>query len=96
MKRSDAPEPEFLIGGTAITGFFNGVLKPAKLTRHQLYRLLENWQLRAGKLGAQFPASPTATREHLTKLASGGDSLAGGGIANGLAVDDNSRSGARN
>jgi len=51
---------------------------------------------RAGKLGAQFPASPNAIREHLTGLASGGDGLAGGGIANGLAVDDNSRSVGRN
>jgi hypothetical protein len=75
MKSPNEPGPEFLVGCAAITEFVNGVLKPAKLTQHQIYRLLEKRRLPAGKIGAQYIARPAKLRESLMSLADGGDSL---------------------
>ena len=72
MKLPDEAEPEFLIGARAIRAFLNELLKPAKFSEDQVYRLIEKKRLPAGKFGTQLIASPAAIRERLATLANGG------------------------
>ena len=61
------------IGARAIRAFLNELLKPAKFSEDQVYRLIEKKRLSAGKFGTQLIASPAAIRERLATLANGGD-----------------------
>ena len=61
------------IGARAIRAFLNELLKPAKFSEDQVYRLIEKKRLPAGKFGTQLIASPAAIRERLATLANGGD-----------------------
>jgi hypothetical protein len=64
MKSPDEAEPEFLIGARAIRAFLNELLKPAKFSEDQVYRLIEKKRLPAGKFGTHL----IAKRPHASSL----------------------------
>jgi hypothetical protein len=83
MKSPDEAEPEFLIGARAIRAFLNELLKPAKFSEDQVYRLIQKSGRRPANSACSSSHRLPRSVSRLATLANGDD--AGGANGDGRA-----------